>query len=289
MKSQRTIQNSRGFTLIELLVVIAIIGVLASMLLPALAKAKQKANTAICLNNLRQWGLAQNLYLGDSGELFPWTKIPTGTVAGAPASEDKPTWAELQTCSAQNATYPQVDWAWFNKLPPYVSSMTIFQYAANATAQGQYLGRNIHNCPTALAGGVDAANADPKVRPTFNYSMNSKGTDPNTTTTPLFLSQVANPSAFVFLLENRAHQDELPYYGPPNNVTALCTPQAYTSRFSSRHNGGSILTFGDGHAQWFKYDDVAATNGVAPMTTGAKAIDIGKPGIHWSADGHPVY
>jgi prepilin-type N-terminal cleavage/methylation domain-containing protein/prepilin-type processing-associated H-X9-DG protein len=72
MKKSAVRKSTCAFTLIELLVVIAIIAILAAMLLPALSKAKSKAQSIKCLSNMRNWGQATVMYLGDFQDRLPY-------------------------------------------------------------------------------------------------------------------------------------------------------------------------------------------------------------------------
>jgi prepilin-type N-terminal cleavage/methylation domain-containing protein len=274
-------RKQNGFTLIELLVVIAIIAILAAMLLPALAKAKELAKQTRCLNNLKQWGQAMTMYVDDNNQVYPTTKIANGT-PGSPGgyNEDNPSWTDLADFYYSQ---PQggMD-AWFNALPPYIASRPLYVYKAlengNAGIDNFNAGGNIFTCPTAQIDPLVNVN----IRIAFQYGMNSKGLDEQpSSVTHLKSAMIRHPSAFVLFSEGRTLINETPFYGNTQKETDICKPQVYTTDVSSRHSSGSCITFSDNHAAWFRYSYVCS-NAVA------KAADPGHSDINWSCDGHTV-
>jgi len=283
-----TQQKKCAFTLIELLVVIAIIAILAAMLLPALARAKTAAQRANCLSNLKQWGLAQSMYVDDNNQMFPATKIANGT-PGTPGdySEDQPRWLDLadveHTDNASGASYGRD--AWFSALPPYIKAKPLWTYALTTSGPDDFnLGNNIFHCPTAVSRGMDPS-LNPGTRVIFHYGMNSKGMwEQNGTVqaVPTKTTMVRSPSAFVMFSDNRVRAEETPYYGTDaSKANTLGSPQNYTTRFSSRHNAGGQLVFNDAHAAFFKYSYVC-------VPYSGKPADPGRPDIHWTHDGTSV-
>jgi prepilin-type N-terminal cleavage/methylation domain-containing protein/prepilin-type processing-associated H-X9-DG protein len=264
-----------GFTLIELLVVIAIIAILAAMLLPALAKAKAKAQQAVCLSNMKQWGLASTMYVDDCNQVFPWPRYQVPSIL----QQDNPQWGDVITFRDLG----QGNDVWFNTLPSYVAGKPLYNWAINpnefATA------RSIFTCPTATGQGINPADISPShgymvasARPLFNYAMNSKSLANEAANAILKTPMVIHPSAFVLFSDVRNRSVENPFYGSAANQIDLATPHCYTTRFSARHNNGGDITFSDGHAAYFKYTYVVNTSGKDP----------GDPDINWDCSGKTV-
>jgi prepilin-type N-terminal cleavage/methylation domain-containing protein/prepilin-type processing-associated H-X9-DG protein len=274
---------ARGFTLIELLVVIAIIAILAAMLLPALSRAKSKARQAGCLSNLKQWGLAQSMYVDDNNQTFPFPRFQVSSTQ----DQDNPSWLAIN--GYHNGG--QGDDVYFNCLPTYVASKPMYVWAYDVATFNN--SKSIFKDPEVQAQGIDPAdmqantgNMIDSARPLFNYGMNSKALaneNLNSTVTILKVAMIAHPAIFVLFSDVRCRSAETPYYGAAANQSDLATPHCYTTRFSARHGKGGQITFADGHAAYYKYDKVVADGIRDPSIT--PGHDPGVADINWDADG----
>jgi prepilin-type N-terminal cleavage/methylation domain-containing protein/prepilin-type processing-associated H-X9-DG protein len=273
-------KKTQGFTLIELLVVIAIIAILAAMLLPALAKAKSKAQQTACLSNMKQWGLASTMYVDDNNQYYPWPRYQVSQTV----TQDNPTWE--QVVSFYNLG--QGNDVYFNTLPAYVAGKPLYSWSVNPVGFASL--NSIFTCPTALSQGIATVDQNPNhgwmqdgTRPLFDYGMNSKSLANEPSNARLKSPMIVHPSAFVNFSDVRDRSDDSPFYGSSANQIDLATPHCYTTRFSARHDQGGNITFSDGHAARFKYSYVVANGTSNPSLTAGH--DPGEPDINWDCDG----
>jgi prepilin-type N-terminal cleavage/methylation domain-containing protein/prepilin-type processing-associated H-X9-DG protein len=291
--------DARGaFTLIELLIVIAIIAILAAILMPVLSKAEARAKQASCLNNLKQWSAAQNMYVDDNNQTYPTTDIPTGVPGEVGGYDQKqPEWADLFDIydealhgsppgnSQANAALNAV---WYDALPNYIGSKPLYYYAA-VIGNGPALyngGHNIYHCPS-VGLDKDSFSLNENTYIMFEYGMNSKGDEGNngnTTIDPVRTTMIKHPSAYVMFSDNRViASDDPPWdtFSPSQSPPVFGTPECYTTRLSMRHDNGANIGFSDGHVQWERYN-------YAIIDVGGKPTDPGVFDINWSFDGTPI-
>lgn len=239
-----------GFTLIELLVVIAIIAILAAMLLPALAKAKEKARTTQCLSNMKQLQLCWHMYIDDNNDLLP---LNGATSTPGPGGNGLPnSWIQG---GAQSD--PAVPWIPNGVLYPYNKSVAIYACPAN-TRQLTYPA----NPPTTWV-----ATQGPQARTvSINYPLGGfTASDPagsgvllNGARSVRKYSEIVPPNPqtsqmIVFVDENEYSVDDGDFAIDPIGSGQ----NRWWNLPGSRHGKGTTWSFADGHAEHWKWHGTA--------------------------------
>ncbi len=208
-------KRAYGFTLIELLVVIAIIAILAAILFPVFARAREKARQTSCLSNVKQLGLADLMYAQDYDERF--------------------------VRYYQYMPYPTALYWWGDLLQPYVSNRQILECPSSAWSYtyGRPLGLpNPLVCSYALPGiSVSDAGVSCTMLPSNKMAL------------------VQDPAGTIMICESTTSEiytgGSLSFtIAGPNGVTDLATGSY--RRVAKTHNDGFNVCFADGHAKWLK-------------------------------------
>jgi prepilin-type N-terminal cleavage/methylation domain-containing protein/prepilin-type processing-associated H-X9-DG protein len=206
-------QKKLRFTLIELLVVVAIIAILAAILLPALNKAREKARQVVCASNLKQIGLAMELYSTDNDEFFP---LHTS-------------WSNLLGNIGTSSAYSSSSFGFNDR--PLNSYLTTSEVAECPSDRGDALYSNIENCYTAFGTSYLVQWRSNNFR-AGKVTSNSK---------PMHLSDmVNNPSTKLLLAEWTWHGNR-----------KLSNPKSrwHNNGGSRQYN----TLFGDGHVVYFEF------------------------------------
>jgi prepilin-type N-terminal cleavage/methylation domain-containing protein/prepilin-type processing-associated H-X9-DG protein len=237
-----------AFTLIELLVVIAIIAILAAMLLPALSKAKQRAQQISCLNQLKQLGLGFCLYTPDYNDVMP--------------------------SDASRIGWHSEDWVWWQGVTPNTVNKSTILTLINATT-------NILRCPTDL-NNTGRINNSPPSAYYWSYSINGQGNPTGSPATygvasswngypyqsggwvPYKVTSVRHPANIIMLIEEPV--SKLPAEMPAGSFTIIDDGRWVPGQntITLRHDRRGNVNFVDGHSQNVDPNFVSQTNNTDP-------------------------
>lgn len=236
-----SVPSQRGFTLIELLVVIAIISLLASILFPVFARARENARRSSCMSNLKQMGLATMQYVQDWDEYYLRQRIRFHTPAFPSALYPK-----YASSHSITSDYPsgstQVYWQGILNL--YVKNLAIFDCPSKPTNTINALNQNYGINPLLVAGSEtgQSVHSATVTTPALIYLIGDNGG----------YSFTPNPS--VMATDNTRYLPGVGYARPWDG----CHASVLKDCQSGRHFAGVNVLFADGHVKFLKSSEVYA-------------------------------